>query len=263
MCKESQLIDDLLQELTEFGIEEEEDNSPLAPFFAEGIITDVVRTEKSGKEGTVYCCRADPSTGYDLVAAKVYRPRSRRSFKNDAVYLEGRVILNKRDARAVARKTDWGRETKFGSWIGHEFETLTQLHALGSDVPKPLRKAASAILMEYVGDEEAAAPKLREVELEPEEVRPLFNRMMQNIEVWLANDLVHGDLSAYNVLYWDGSITVIDFPQAIDPRANPNAFDLLRRDIDNICHYWSGYGVRSDPTRIAQHLWNRFLRSEL
>ncbi|HEY8684916.1 MAG TPA: RIO1 family regulatory kinase/ATPase [Chloroflexota bacterium] len=257
------MIDDLLQELTEFEIEEEEDNSPLAPFFAEGIITDVVRTEKSGKEGTVYCCRADPSTGYDLVAAKVYRPRSRRSFKNDAVYHEGRVILNKRDARAVARKTDWGRETKFGSWIAHEFETLTQLHALGSDVPKPLRKAASAILMEYVGDEEAAASKLREVELEPEEVRPLFNRMMQNIEVWLANDLVHGDLSAYNVLYWDGSITVIDFPQAIDPRANPNAFDLLRRDIDNICHYWSGYGVRSDPTRIAQHLWNRFLRSEL
>lgn len=257
------MIDDLLQELAEFEIEEEEDNSPLAPFFAEGIIIDVVRTEKSGKEGTVYCCRADPSTGYDLVAAKVYRPRSRRSFKNDAVYHEGRVILNKRDARAVARKTDWGRETKFGSWIGHEFETLTQLHALGSDVPKPLRKAASAILMEYVGDEEAAAPKLREVELEPEEVRPLFNRMMQNIEVWLANDLVHGDLSAYNVLYWDGSITVIDFPQAIDPRANPNAFDLLRRDIDNVCHYWSRYGVRSDPTRIAQHLWNRFLRSEL
>jgi RIO kinase 1 len=257
------LIHDLLPELTDYDIEAEDDNSPLMPFFSEGIITEVVRTEKSGKEGTVYCCRADPSTGYELVAAKVYRPRTHRSFKNDAIYQEGRVILNKRDARAVARKSDWGRETKFGHWIGHEFETLRQLHALGSDVPKPLRMVGSAILMEYVGDDEVAAPKLKEVELQPDEVRPLFNRMMHNIEVWLANDLVHGDLSAYNVLYWDGSITVIDFPQAVDPRANLSALDLLQRDIDNICRYWSGYGVRSDPNRIAQHLWQRFLRSEL
>jgi RIO kinase 1 len=257
------LIHDLLHELTDFEIEEEDDNNPLAPFFAEGLITDVVRTEKSGKEGTVYCCRADPSTGYELLAAKVYRPRTQRSFKNDAIYNEGRVILNKRDARAVARKSDWGRETKFGIWIGHEFEALTQLHALGSDVPRPLRMADSAILMEYVGDDEGAAPKLKEVQLEPDEVRPLFNRAMQNIELWLANDLVHGDLSAYNILYWNGAITVIDFPQAVDPRANPSAFDLLQRDIDNICHYWSEYSVRTDPQRIAQHLWHRFLRSEL
>jgi len=257
------LIHDLLDEVIDFEIEEEHDDGPLAPFFAEGLITEVVRAEKSGKEGTVYCCRADPSTGYDLLAAKVYRPLMHRSFKNDAVYNEGRVILNKRDARAVARKSDWGRETKFGIWIGHEFATLTHLHALGSDVPRPLRMAGSAILMEYVGDDEAAAPKLKGVRLEPDEVRPLFNRMMQNIELWLANDLVHGDLSAYNVLYWDGAITVIDFPQAVDPRANQNAFDLLQRDIDNICHYWSGYGVRSDPHRIARHLWHRFLRSDL
>jgi RIO kinase 1 len=257
------LIRDLLDELNESEIEDEDDSSPLAPFFAEGLITDLIRTEKSGKEGTVYCCRADPSTGYELLAAKVYRPRTHRAFKNDAVYQEGRVILNKRDARAVACKSDWGRQTKFGIWIGHEFETLTQLHALGSDVPRPLRMSGSAILMEYVGDEEAAAPKLKEVQLEAHEVRPLFNRMMQNIELWLANDLVHGDLSAYNVLYWDGAITVIDFPQAVDPRANANARDLLQRDIDNVCHYWDEYGVRTDPNRIAQHLWHRFLRSEL
>jgi RIO kinase 1 len=257
------LIRDLLDELNNSDIEDEDNGSPLAPFFAEGLITGVIRTEKSGKEGTVYCCSADPTTGYELLAAKVYRPRTHRAFKNDAVYQEGRVILNKRDARAVARKSDWGRQTKFGSWIGHEFETLSQLHVLGSDVPRPLRMAGSAILMEYVGDEEAAAPKLKEVRLEQHEIRPLFSRMMQNIELWLANDLIHGDLSAYNVLYWDGAITVIDFPQAVDPRANPNSLDLLQRDIDHICHYWSEYGVRTDPYRMAQHLWHRFLRSEL
>lgn len=261
--EEFQLIQDLIQAETELDFEDQETDSPLAPFFAEGLITEVVRTEKSGKEGTVYCCRADPATGYELVAAKVYRPRTRRAFKNDAVYQEGRVITNKRDARAVARKSDWGRSTKFGIWIGHEFETLTQLHALGSDVPRTLRMAGSAILMEYVGDVDSAAPKLKEVELPTEEIRPLFNRVMRNIELWLAHNLVHGDLSAYNVLYWDGAVTVIDFPQAVDPRMNGNAFDLLQRDVANICHYWSEYGVKSDAARIAQHLWRRFLRSEL
>lgn len=259
------MIHDVLEEVIQSETEDENETAagPLAQFFAEGLITEIVRTEKSGKEGTVYCCQADPSTGYDLVAAKVYRPRTHRSFKNDAVYNEGRVILNKRNARAVARKSEWGRETQFGLWMQHEFKTLAQLQALGSDVPKPLRLADSAILMEYVGDGEVAAPKLMEVELEPAEVRPLFNRIMSNIELWLANDLIHGDLSAYNVLYWDGALTVIDFPQAIDARANPGALGLLQRDVENICHHWSRYGVRTDPERIARHLWQRYLRAEL
>lgn len=257
------MIYDLLDEVGDAEIEDQDTGGPLDSFIAEGLITSVLRTEKSGKEGTVYCCRADPSTGYDLLAAKVYRPRTHRTFKNDAVYGEGRVILNKRDARAVARKSDWGRATKFGMWIGHEYETLSFLHGLGADVPRPLRMSDTAILMEYVGDDESAAPKLKEVELDPDEVRPLFTRLLYNIETWLAHDLVHGDLSAYNVLYWEGSLTVIDFPQAVDPRANPNAFELLKRDIDNVCRYWSQYGVRSDAGRIAHHLWGRFLRSEL
>jgi RIO kinase 1 len=256
------LIRDLLYD--EAGIDDDlPESSPLDPFFAEGLITDILRTEKSGKEGTVYCCEAAPETHYDLLAVKVYRPRSKRNFKNDAVYNEGRVILNKRDARAVAKKTGWGREAQFGMWMGHEFETLARLHALGSDVPKPLRMAGSAILMEYIGDRDGAAPKLREVDLEEAEVRPLFNRLLQNVELWLANDLVHGDLSPYNVLYWDGALTVIDFPQSVDPRANPHAYELLYRDIENICRYWDRHGVRSDPRRMTDHMWRRFARSEL
>ncbi len=237
--------------------------APLEPFFAEGLISDIVRTEKSGKEGTVYCCRAAPTTGFEFLAAKVYRPRSQRNFKNDAVYTEGRLILDRRAGRAVAKKTQWGKQAQFGLWVFQEYETLVRLHALQSDVPEPLRMAGSVILMEYVGDEEGAAPKLKDVALAEDEVRPLFNRLLANIELWLANDLVHGDLSPYNILYWNGKLTVIDFPQAVDPRANRNAYDLLCRDVENVCRYWSRYGVRSDPGRISDHLWSRFIRSEL
>ena len=218
---------------------------------------------KSGKEGTVYCCRAHPSTGFDLLAAKVYRPRSQRSFRNDAIYREGRMILNKRDARAARKNTGWGQGVRFGTWINHEYETLTALSSVGADVPIPMRRAQSAILMTFVGDEAGAASALQAVSLELDEARALFRRVYGNIELLLRENVIHGDLSAYNILYWQGSVTIIDFPQAVDPRSNQNALALLSRDIENVCEYFARYGVRTDPARMTHHLWGRFVRSEL
>src|SRR5260370_27769326 len=79
-------------------------------FFAGGMISEVLYTVKSGKEATVYCCQAQPSMDADLLAAKVYRPRTNRSFKNDAIYQEGRVIKNEQVPRALENKTRFGRE---------------------------------------------------------------------------------------------------------------------------------------------------------
>src|SRR5436305_1066483 len=103
----------------------------LEPFFDDGRITEVLYSVKSGKEATVYCCQAGSFTGRDVLAAKIYRPRESRSFKNDAVYHEGRVILEGHVRRAVAKKTAFGREAQFGMWIGHEYETLGNLAAVG------------------------------------------------------------------------------------------------------------------------------------
>jgi RIO kinase 1 len=250
------LIDDLI-------LDEEEEADPLAPFFGEGLITDVLGEVKSGKEGTVYCCRAAPSSGLTLLAAKVYRPRGQRNFKNDAIYREGIVIRNGHDRRAVKRKSDWGREFQFGSWLAHEHEVLTLLYEAGADVPRPIRLAGNALLMEYIGDHGGAAPALAQVRLADREVRPLYERVLGNIELLLRLDWVHGDLSPYNILYHQGRITLIDFPQAVDPRANHNALDLLSRDLENVSRYFGRYGVQSNSERMAQHLWGRFLRAEL
>jgi RIO kinase 1 len=257
--KEKLLIDDLLlaDNLDDVEID------PLDAFFADGLITEVIGELKSGKEGTAYCCRAHPSTGYDFLAAKVFRQSNHRTFRNDALYREGAVILNAHDRRAARKKTDWGREVKFGSWLAHEYETLATLHEAGADVPRPLRQAENAILMEYIGDADGAAPALQAVTLGPDEVRPLFDRMMGNIELFLRLNIIHGDLSPYNVLYHRGVLTVIDFPQAVDPRSNPNALQLLSRDVHHIARYWQRYGVKCDPERMARHLWGQFLRSEL
>lgn len=230
---------------------------------AQGWITGIHRRVKSGKEATVYCCYGEPKSGAALVAAKVYLARQTRNFKNDAVYQEGRYVGDRRQRRAMERKTATGRETQSALWLDHEYRTLSLLHGVGADVPRPITAGGGVILMEYLGDLETPAPLLAQVDLELDEAWPLYRRVMRNVELLLACNCVHGDLSAYNMLYWDGQVTIIDVPQAVDPRANANARDLLARDVENIYRCFSRYGVRADPERTTRQLWARFMRGEL
>lgn len=226
-----------------------------------GLLDEVLGVVKSGKEATVYLCAA--SAG-GLVAAKVYRSRQVRQFANAGAYNEGRMRQSfKREARAMANKSRFGQEAAFGKWVGDEWETLTLLHAAGAAVPAPIARSDSVIIMEYLGDEEVPAPPLAAVRLGPAEARRAFDDLIANIELMLAHDRVHGDLSAYNVLYHGGRPWIIDFPQAVDPRFNSSALSLLERDIGNICDYAGRYGIEADAHRIARGLWGRFLRSEL
>jgi RIO kinase 1 len=228
----------------------------LDQFFAEGLISEVLYQVKSGKEAIVYCCRAEESLGgAELVAAKIYRNRNQRNFKNDAVYQEGRVILNGHDRRAIGKKSSFGREASFGYWIGYEWEHLKILKKAGAATPEPYRMAGSAILMEFMGDRSGAAPVLHNVELAEHEVEPLFNFVLEQVQLWLKNHLIHADLSPFNILYWEGKLKVIDFPQAVDPRFNPSAQDLLERDLANICRYWRNYGLDRDPAKLAREYW--------
>lgn len=249
-------------------------------FLASRLITDVVRVVKSGKEATVFCCQAHPSTEVELLAAKIYRrgqfhhvvTKKRDSFrevtffdhtrfsnfKNDAVYREGRII-DKRLRRASQKRTRKAREVEHVSWIEQEFETLSLLYNAGADVPRPFAQSETAILMEYIGDEQSPAPLLRDVILAPEEVEPLFELLFENIRIWLACNRVHADLSPYNILYWDGVLKIIDFPQSVDPRVNRNAYTLLQRDIKNICRYWARYGIRRDALELANDLYECWL----
>ena len=119
------------------------------------------------------------------------------------------------------------------------------------------------LLIEYLGTAHDPAPHLNDVEMEPHEAHELFGRVMRNVELWLAHNVVHADLSPFNILYWEGSLTIIDFPQAVDPRVNAKAHDLLARDIANVGRYFARYGVRADPARLADRLWWRFLHNNL
>ncbi len=239
----------------------------LEAFEDQGLIAGVLGLVKIGKEASVYCCRAAPSLGGGLVAAKVYRGRQYR-FKNDAVYQESRareIGLRGSGLRAFnkRRKSEVGRQVQSGTWIHHEYDLLRRLFEAGADVPRPLAANGNAILMEYLGDEAEAAPQLNRVDLDPVEASRLLERLMANVELMLAENVVHGDLSPHNVLYWRGQATVIDFPQAVDPRFNRHAFDLLSRDVDNICRYFAAGGVEVSAAALTSDLWQRFTYARL
>jgi RIO kinase 1 len=246
-------------------------SSALAGFFADSLITDVLQLVRGGKEANVYCCRAHPATGTELLAAKIYRPRPLRNLKNDALYKEGREMLgddgkalrDHRSLRAIRKKTRVGSELIITSWIEHEFQTLRLLHQAGANVPRPLAQANNAILMEYIGDVHTPAPALHTVTLELQEARPLFDLLVHNVTLLLAHDRIHADLSAYNVLYWEGQVTLIDFPQVVDPLLNAQGFKLLARDLERLCQYFARYGLKVNSAALASELWDRYLSGDL
>ena len=233
-------------------------------FFDEGLITKIVRPIKSGKEASVHLCRGNRSTtGEDLLALKVYHPLDRRDFRDESLYRDGEWIKERRIRVALEKKTRFGREVQGAIWVGREWETLRTLSEAGAPVPRPLAATEDAILMTFVGDIERAAPQLRSIRPDLDEARDLFAQVMRGIELFLYRNVIHGDLSAYNVLVWEGRATLIDLPQAIDPRKNRHAQSLLERDVRRVCEYFERFDVRSDQDRIARELWTAWQFADL
>ena len=170
----------------------------------------------------------------------------------------GKTLVAAGFIRALRKRTGFGRRVAHTSWVMHEFVMLQGMYEQGGSVPRPYASAENAILMSYHGDETMAAPTLHEISLERAEAEALLDKVLGNVEMLLAQGWIHGDLSAYNVLYWEGEITIIDFPQVVSSRGNNRARSILERDITRVCDYFAGQGVNRNPARIAKGLWQRY-----
>jgi RIO kinase 1 len=240
----------------------------LQAFYNDSLISDVLAVVKGGKEANVYCCQAHPNIGMEFAAAKVYRPRMLRNLKNDAAYREGRIfkdedgksVFDRRSRLALQKKTRYGVQLSIVSWIEYEFNTLNILYEAGVAVPRPVSQMENAILMEYIGEKDNPAPPLSDVKLERDEAAPLFQKLLMDVDTMLSLNCIHGDFSAYNILYWDGDVYIIDFPQVVDPYNNPSAHSMLLRDVTRLCQYFSKYGIRANPYALTDEMWRKHLR---
>jgi len=232
----------------------------LQPLIDDGIVDEVVRALKSGKEASVYVVRC----GAEVRCAKVYKDMGQRSFQQRAQYQEGRKVRGSRQARAMARSTNYGRKEQESAWKNAEVSALYQLAAAGVRVPRPHGYFNDVLVMEMVTDAQGdPAPRLGEVELTPEQAREFHGFLMQQIVRMLCAGLIHGDLSEYNVLIDASGPVIIDLPQAVNAAGNNNAFAMLERDVGNIRDTLGRFAPELLSTQFAPEMWALFSQGEL
>ena len=232
----------------------------LLPLQEEGLIDEVLVQLKSGKEATVYLVRC----GDEIRAAKMYKDAAQRSFKQAAVYLEGRKTRNTRDARAMARGSKFGKRVTEEGWQNAEVDALYRLDAAGVRVPKPYGCFDDVLLMELVTDDEgSAAPRLCELVFSEEEAIELHNELIQEVVRMLCAGLIHGDLSEYNILMDPYGPVIIDLPQAIDAAGNPHAKMMLMRDVENLADFFGQFAPQLKNTRYGLEIWDLYESGEL
>lgn len=226
----------------------------------DGIIDEVTRQLKSGKEASVYVVRC----GSEVRCAKVYKDMAQRSFQQRAQYQEGRKVRGSRQARAMAKSTRYGRKEQEAAWKNTEVDALYQLMAAGVRVPQPFGFFNGVLLMELVTDAEGhSAPRLGEVDLSPEQAREFHGFLVNQVVRMLCVGLIHGDLSEFNVLIDAAGPVIIDLPQAVNAAGNNNAPAMLERDVRNITETLGRFAPELLATDYAAEMWSLFEQGEL
>lgn len=175
------------------------------------------------------------SAGGEYYALKIYNPRVKLSTRDD--YTEGQWFNSPSLRKAMKQKTKVGKSFQQKLWVRREYYLLKKLSDQGARLPKVFGHSDDAILMQYIGNEEKPAPRLVDVNLDNETKARVLAELEENIQMFLDNGVVHSDLSEYNILWWNDQPWIIDFPQAIDTRRNPNWKKFYDRDLRNVRDY--------------------------
>ncbi|HET6876761.1 MAG TPA: RIO1 family regulatory kinase/ATPase [Jatrophihabitans sp.] len=202
---------------------------------------------KTGKEADVHLVsRTAPDGRQALMAAKRYRAAEHRMFHRDAGYTEGRRVRRSRETRAMARRTEFGREQLAGRWAIAEFEALGRLWEQGAAVPYPVQLSGTELMLEFLGtDDGRPAPRLVQLRPTAAELAELFDQCVDAMRILAGLGYAHGDLSPYNVLVHEGRLVLIDLPQVVDLFANPRGMEFLERDCRNICRWFAARGLEA------------------
>lgn len=227
----------------------------------DGIVDAIVQRVKAGKEAEVYVVRK----GEEYLAAKVYKERTQRNFKNNVGYMEGRLVRNSRDQRALAKRTKYGVDLAEDAWMQTEHDALSTLVAAGVRAPRPELFYEGVLLMELVLDPEGQpAPRLSEVSLSREEALAMHRDVIGQVVRMLTCDLIHGDLSPFNILLaWNGP-TIIDMPQVVKAAHNSQAQQFLVRDVRNVTEHFARFAPELKARVHDGHtIWRKYEQREL
>ena len=220
---------------------------------------------KTGKEAQINLIERHGDDGRSCVfARKRYLPREVKhkgelealgvqrasTFRNDVQYREGRQFRKSRDRRAVERMSTYGKRLLQDRWTGHEHDVMTRLWRAGMSVPYPIGYRDDVFDLEFIGDENQAAPQLQAARLGSDQLDSAFEQLLTGLHTMVGEGYAHGDLSAYNLLWWNARLWFIDFPQAVDIAANPQGLEFLERDVANVCDWFGRRGMSAEPGEV-------------
>jgi RIO kinase 1 len=224
---------------------------------------------RSGKEAQIEMIeRIGTDKRSCILARKRYLPRSVKhkgeledlgfqrasTFRNDVEYREGRQFRKSRDRRAVERMSAHGKQLLQARWTSLEYDVVSSLWAAGVTVPYPVSFGDDVFTLQYIGTAGGAAPQLAHARLDPTELAEASSQLVDGLAAIVAAGWVHGDLSAYNLLWWDERLWFIDFPQAVDLAANPQGLNYLHRDVANIADWFTRRGHPLDAEELFAEL---------
>jgi RIO kinase 1 len=224
----------------------------LQPLVEDGLVDDVIRQLMSGKEAMVFVVRC----GGEIRCAKVYKEANKRAFRQAVDYTENRKTRNSRQARAMGKRTKFGRKAQEQAWQSAEVDALYRLAGAGVRVPRPYNFHEGVLLMELVtGADGEPAARVDDVKFTGEEARFYHAALMREVVRMLCAGVIHGDLSEFNVLVGADGPVIIDLPQAVDAAGNNHAKAMLERDVGNLTNYFGQYAPDLLATRYAQEIW--------
>jgi RIO kinase 1 len=226
-------------------------NPDLNTLFRMGFLDELISGIKTGKEGSVFLGR----NAEGLVAVKVYTDLRVRSFKRDEAYREGRYIGDARMERAIEQGSQKGLDAHQILWVQEEFRQMKHLHSCGVMVPKAIAVNGTSLIMEFIGDEEGnPAPRISDLKMEKEQAREAFQQSVHNLKLIVRSGRVHGDYSTFNILWHNQQAIVIDFPQVIEFKSNPNAEAFLKRDVSSLCKSFRKQGMIADEANVLREV---------
>jgi RIO kinase 1 len=185
-------------------------------------------TISTGKEAHVF--RASDKNGHPR-AVKIYKIET-SDFKRmeDYLHFETRFQKIKNDKRQIVF-----------AWTQKEFASLRKLREAGVPVPMPLAAKENVLVMEFIGENGEASPRLKDAHIQ--DLEKFYENVVEAIAGMLNAKLIHGDLSEYNILVRDDQPVLIDCGQTI-PTIHPNAKKFYERDIKNMLKVFHRLGMK-------------------
>ena len=226
-------------------------NADLNDLSKRGFLDELISGIKTGKEASVFLGRNPEG----LVAVKIYTDLRVRSFKRDQAYRQGRFIGDSRIEKAIAQGSEKGLDAHQILWVQEEFRQMKHLHGHGVRVPRAIAVSGISLVMEFIGDRDGTpAPRISDLKMETAEAQEAFRQSVQNLKRIVSSGRVHGDYSAFNILWQDDQAVVIDFPQVIEFKNNPDAHAFLERDVRSLCSSFRKQGVKADPGSLLREV---------